>query len=159
LTATLERRGCERRQSASGDQNGAGLVTSDATHARAVPSVSPTCARRQAFAMDAIRALCIMRVMVRTAVALTRMKPAQPAVSRAPALPQNDTPGQCPADARPTRQWLVVLIVGAIVAPVALQSEIDWAARTLKHINASGTPTADARKRSTHDHRTHSAAP
>jgi hypothetical protein len=140
---------------------GAGRVTGDATPARGVPDVSPTCDRRQAFAMDAIRALCIMRVMLRTVVALTRMKPAQPAVSRAPALPQNDdTPGQCPADDRPTRQWLVVLIVSAIFAPVALQSAIDWAVRrTRRRINANGTPTAGARKRSTHDHRTHSAAP
>lgn len=134
-------------------------MTGDATHARAVPGVSPTCARRQAFAMDAIRALRIMRVMVRTAVALTRMKPARTAVSRAPARPQNDTPGPCPADDRPTRQWLVVLIVGAIFAPVALQSEIEWAARTRRRINTSGTPTADARKRSAHDHRTRPAAP
>lgn len=138
---------------------GAGRVTGDATHARAVPNVSPTRARRQAFAIDAIRALCIMRVMARTAVALTCMRPAQPAASRAPARPQNDTPGQCPADERPTRQWLVVLIVGAIFAPATLHSEIDWAARTRTLINASGTPTADARKSSTHDRRTRPAAP
>jgi hypothetical protein len=104
----------------SGDHNGAGQVTGDASNARAAPGVSLTGAWRPAFATDAIRVLCIMRVMLRTAVALARMKPAQSAVSRAPARPQNDTPGRCPADDRPARQWLVVLIVGAIFAPVAL---------------------------------------
>jgi hypothetical protein len=104
----------------SGDQNGAGRVTGDASHARVAPGVSPTCARCPPFAIDAIRALGIMRAMVRTAVALARMKPAQSAVSMAATRPQNDTPGRCPADGRPARQWLVVLIVGTIFAPVAL---------------------------------------